>query len=161
MNHRKLEQLMSQHPLTVGYEDGMQKASELMLEHHYRHLPVVDRMGEVIGILSDRDVQRAMDLKRTGIDVEYVIAPHRKVKDFMSWPPRRVPSDTPLVDVLRIMTSEKISAILVDSPQNDRIRGIVTTEDLLLEFQRLLESNEVLGRGLGGFEGGVRSSNRP
>jgi CBS domain-containing protein len=137
---QNLDKLMTKHPITVGYEDLIQKASEIMLEHRFRHLPVTDQLGEVIGILSDRDIQRAMETRRQGIEIEMVIAPHRKVKDFMSWPPHAVPDSTPLVDVVKFMVSEKISALLIHSANTGKVRGIITTEDVLKEFARTLET---------------------
>lgn len=136
---QSLDRLMTKHPITVGYEDSIQKASELMLEHRFRHLPVTDQLGDVIGILSDRDIQRAMEVRRHGIESEMVIAPHRKVKDFMGWPPHAVPETTPLVDVVKFMVGEKISALLINSANTGKVRGIVTTEDVLKEFARTLE----------------------
>jgi acetoin utilization protein AcuB len=136
---QSLDKLMTKHPLTVGYEDSIQQASEMMIEHRFRHLPVTDQLGDVIGILSDRDIQRAMETRRHGIEVEMVIAPHRKVKDFMSWPPHAVPDSTPLVDVVKFMVQEKISALLVNSANTGKVRGIITTEDVLKEFARTLE----------------------
>jgi predicted transcriptional regulator len=58
----------------------------------------------------------------------------------MSWPPHTIGDDVALVDVIRFIIDEKISAILVHSKRTRKIRGIVTTEDLLEEFARLLEA---------------------
>ena len=134
-----LDKLMTKHPTTIGYEDPIQKASELMLEHRFRHLPVTDQLGEVIGIISDRDIQRAMETRRHGIEVEMVIAPHRKVKDFMSWPPHSVTDDTALIEVVKFMIQEKVSAVLVNSKVTEKVRGIITTEDILKAFVKNLE----------------------
>jgi CBS domain-containing protein len=135
-----ISQIMTKHPITIGYEDSIQKASELMVEHRFRHLPVTDQMDEVIGILSDRDIQRAMEVRRQGIETETVIASHRKVKDYMSWPANTVSDQSEIKDVLNQMIREKISAVLVSSKQTGKIRGIITSEDLLKEFLRFLET---------------------
>ena len=139
---KNIVQIMTKHPITIGYEDPIQKASELMLEHRFRHLPVTDQMGEVIGILSDRDIQRAMEVRKKGIETETVIASHRKVKDFMSWPAHVVGDQSGLKDVLNIMIQEKISALLISSTDTGKVRGIVTSEDLLKEFSRHLGSGD-------------------
>jgi len=110
-----------------------------MLEHRFRHLPVTDTMGEVIGILSDRDIQRAMQVRRQGVELEVTLPKNRRVKDFMSWPPHSVKDITPLKDAVKFMISEKISALLVTSAQSGKVRGILTSEDLLAELERLLE----------------------
>lgn len=143
MKNKSIVQLMTRHPLTIGYEDPIQKGSDLMAEHHFRHLPVVDQLGEVIGILSDRDVQRAIEVKRHGAEVDYVIASHRKVKDFMSWPPFFISDHASTLDALESLLENKISALLVKSDQTGKIRGIITSDDLLKDFARSLkESNE-------------------
>jgi CBS domain-containing protein len=126
--------------VTIGYEESIQKGSDLMLQHRFRHLPVTDSMGEVIGILSDRDIQRAMEVRRQGIEVERVISPTRRIKDFMSWPPHTISDELSLSEVIRFMIREKISALLVHSAKTGKVRGIITTEDLLKEFGRLLET---------------------
>jgi CBS domain-containing protein len=137
---RPFDSLMTKHPLTIGYEETIRKANEMMSQHRFRHLPVTDHLGEVIGILSDRDIQRAMEARKTGIDIELVIAPHKKVKDYMSWPPHTVRDDGSLADALRFMISEKISAILITSSLTGKIRGILTSEDLIRDYLRILET---------------------
>ena len=136
---QNIGKLMTKHPISVGYEDSIQKASELMYEHRFRHLPVTNELGDVIGILSDRDIQRAMEVRRQGIEVEMLIAPHRKVKDFMGWPPFTVDDAKPLIDVIKFMIREKISAVLVNSSSTGQFRGIITSEDILKEFVNVLE----------------------
>jgi CBS domain-containing protein len=137
---KTVSQIMTKHPITIGYEDSIQQASELMLEHRFRHLPVTDQLGDVIGILSDRDIQRAMEVRKRGIESETVIASHRKVKDFMSWPPNTISDQSDLKDVLEQMIKEKISALLISSTQTGKVRGIITSEDLLKEFLHSLEN---------------------
>jgi CBS domain-containing protein len=144
MKNKTIVQLMTRHPVTIGYEDPIQKGSDLMAEHHFRHLPVVDHLGEVIGILSDRDVQRAIEVKRHGAEMEFMIASHRKVKDFMSWPPYSISEKASTLEALELMLEKKISALLVLSEQNGKVRGILTSEDLLKEFARYLKETEEL-----------------
>ncbi|MBU6152941.1 MAG: CBS domain-containing protein [Bdellovibrionales bacterium] len=139
MNRMKtLEQLMTKHPLTIAENDSLQKASDLMLQRRIRHLPVTDSKGDVIGILSDRDIQRAMVVRSVAGGTEIVLSPHRKVREFMSWPPHTVDLSTPITQVLQILIKEKISALLVESELSGKIRGIITSEDLLMEFEQMI-----------------------
>ncbi|MBV9109870.1 MAG: CBS domain-containing protein, partial [Gemmatimonadetes bacterium] len=50
---------MTADPVTVTPEDSLAHALRLTREHRVRHLPVV-RNGELVGILSDRDIRTAM-----------------------------------------------------------------------------------------------------
>jgi CBS domain-containing protein len=46
---------MTKEPMTVGPDDDTEVALQTMLDHGFRHLPVVEN-GEVIGIVSIRDL---------------------------------------------------------------------------------------------------------
>jgi CBS domain-containing protein len=46
---------MTREPMTVGPGDDVEAALNTMLDHGFRHLPVVEA-GEVIGIVSIRDL---------------------------------------------------------------------------------------------------------
>ena len=49
---------MTRDPITVGPEASVEQALELMLNGHFRHLPVME--GEsVVGVVSIRDLSRA------------------------------------------------------------------------------------------------------
>lgn len=55
-----IEHWFTPNPSTVTPDTSIDQARELMLERHFRHLPVTDGPGgEVIGMLSMRDVARA------------------------------------------------------------------------------------------------------
>jgi CBS domain-containing protein len=58
-SHRieRVEQHMTRAPVTVRSTDGIHEAMVKMKTGHFRHLPVVDDGGELIAILSDRDVR--------------------------------------------------------------------------------------------------------
>ena len=136
---KTLEQMMTKHPLCIQEEDSLQKASDLMLQRRIRHLPVTDSKGDVIGVLSERDVQRSMMVRTVEGETELVLSPHRKVREFMSWPPHAVDLGTPVAEVIQIMIEEKISALLVESKLTGKIRGIITTEDILREFWHMIQ----------------------
>jgi len=51
---------MTRHVITVAPYESVVKASQKMLEHGIRHMPVVDSTGRVLGLLSIRDALRAM-----------------------------------------------------------------------------------------------------
>lgn len=51
--------VMSREVRTVGVDDPLSSAVELFLNQRFGALPVVDRRGEVAGILSTHDVMRA------------------------------------------------------------------------------------------------------
>jgi CBS domain-containing protein len=50
----KVRERMTRNPATVRPEDGLQEAIWKMERGHFRHLPVVDDTGKLVGMLSDR-----------------------------------------------------------------------------------------------------------
>ena len=55
----RVRQWMTGDPLTALADADTEEAAQIMLEHGFRHLPVVDEGGSVIGIVSLRRVVAA------------------------------------------------------------------------------------------------------
>ena len=123
--------IMSSKLVTVGMNDSLQKAFQLMEEHHFRHLPVIDERGEFLGILSDRDFQRALKTHKQGIEIECEVDSTLKALDLMSWPALVMSDEVCVSEIAQKMLESKISAVLVSSGGVGRVRGLVTTDDLL------------------------------
>lgn len=125
---------MSKNLVTIKYSQTLQTAYKIMQVNSFRHLPVVDEKMSVIGILSDRDIQRAMTKKTTStISHETSLDPNLIVEDYMNWPVFTVREESPLKQVAAQMLTQKVSAFLVES-SSGRLRGIVTTDDILKAF---------------------------
>ena len=58
-----VSQVMTPDPLSIGPETTVQEALAMMRDYRLRHLPVVDG-GELIGIVSARDLTRAVVSKQ-------------------------------------------------------------------------------------------------
>jgi CBS domain-containing protein len=55
----RVRQWMTEDPLTATAEMEVEEAAQVMLEHNFRHLPVLDDSGQVIGLVSLRRVVAA------------------------------------------------------------------------------------------------------
>ncbi|HET6684486.1 MAG TPA: CBS domain-containing protein [Gaiella sp.] len=55
----RVRQWMTEDPLTASAEMGVEEAAQVMLEHNFRHLPIVDEAGAVVGLVSLRRVVAA------------------------------------------------------------------------------------------------------
>jgi CBS domain-containing protein len=49
-----IDQVMTKNVATIGEEASLEEAKRLVISHGIRHLPVVDRKGELTGLLSVR-----------------------------------------------------------------------------------------------------------
>jgi CBS domain-containing protein len=135
---------MSKKLIVVSEDASLDAAYSLMKRHDIRHLPVVNDDGGVIGILSDRDLQRALKSHVSGIGLtrweSCEFDSSLIVSDYMTWPVKSVDLSAPLKSVVEMMIGEKISSILVSSSSG--VVGIVTTIDLLRFLVELLGDDE-------------------
>jgi CBS domain-containing protein len=53
--------LMTDSVFSLGPEASLRELQELMWEHDIRHVPIVDDRGELVGLVSQRDLARATD----------------------------------------------------------------------------------------------------
>ncbi|MDP6981213.1 MAG: CBS domain-containing protein [Myxococcota bacterium] len=58
-NAHKVERTMSGNPVTVSPDENLQKAVEVILDHKYGALPVVDNDQKLVGMISAMDLLRA------------------------------------------------------------------------------------------------------
>jgi CBS domain-containing protein len=130
MKNPKLENAMTKSLVSVRWNLPMAEACKLMEERRLRHLPVMGEDGSLVGILSDRDVKRAMDPRFPAFSQDCLVG------DSMSWPVLSVPEEAPILEVVDSMLNRKVSAILVT--KGDVPSGIVTSDDLLRVLRDLL-----------------------
>ncbi|MCB0328481.1 MAG: CBS domain-containing protein [Bdellovibrionales bacterium] len=128
--------VMTRLPHSVGAEQTAHVARERMKEHNVRHLPV-QKGGELVGIVSDRDLNFALavDLKRdTDLRIEEIYTPE----------PTTVGPHTKLVNVLKKMDGDQIGCVLV--VEKEQLVGIYTTTDACRDFHELLAEGTVSKR---------------
>jgi acetoin utilization protein AcuB len=116
-----MSSVMTPFPYYVEPGDPVRRARELMCEHEVRHLPVL-RDHHLVGILTDRDLRRAMDP-----DVGLPPKDELFVRDLYMPDPFVVDSATPLDDVLDYMAANHIGSALVT--KQGRLAGIFTATD--------------------------------
>jgi len=115
---------------SVGVDQPLAKAHEMMHEHGIRHLPVLSG-GKLVGMLTDRDLRLVESLK--DVDPKAV-----KVDDAMSTNVYSVSPETPLDEVVATMGDRKLGSAVV--MQNAKVVGIFTTVDLCRAFAELLHT---------------------
>jgi acetoin utilization protein AcuB len=150
MTTKTARESMSTKLVTINFNASMETAYHRMQKRRLRHLPVCDDNGEVVGMLSDRDVQRAMisEVKHerpSHLSSETIaFDPAAKVRDYMGWPVLTVEKDTDLRVVAERILKEKVSALLV---KDEHLTvGIVTTDDLMKVLIDLLNDPKTPAR---------------
>ena len=117
---------MTKKLITVPMGTPVPAAIELMEERRVRHLPVVDAMDDIVGIISQRDIANCDDLKRIPVEL------------FMTSPVEFISEQTPLKTAASRMLENKISCLLI-ADKDDNAVGILTTDDLLWYLTHLLK----------------------
>jgi CBS domain-containing protein len=131
----KLKTEMTKDLITIAWDRSMERAHKLMKENGIRHLAVTDEAGTIQGILSSKDVARAMHHSRGEFPFGTAVC------NYASSPVVTVNREASLADVADTLVREKISALLV-TDNEEKIVGIVTSEDLLALFGKLVREAE-------------------
>jgi len=127
---------MTRNPITIAADVGIDDALHLMRERKIRRLPVLNAAGQMIGIVSDKDLLHAAPSPATSLSVHelrYLLA-KLTVKKVMSSPVITVTPDTPLEQAARIMADSKIGGLPVI--EQGRLVAITTETDI---FKALLD----------------------
>jgi len=130
---------MTPDPKSVQANDPLKTAVRLVVENRIRHLPVV--LGEsLVGIISDRDLKRAMPSIVAGSTAEEYQAFMEKttIQEVMTADPLACAPDDELVDLVRQFCDKKVGAIPV--VDDGRLVGIVTQTDMMQAFLTMLEN---------------------
>ncbi len=117
---------MTRDVLVIPPELGLDAAHRIMKRRRIRHLPVV-RGGELLGILSDRDVL----LRARQTDDGMLVVPTTAVALAMTTEVVTCEPTTEVSTLVQVMTERKIDAVPVISGSG-RLVGLVTSTDLLL-----------------------------
>jgi acetoin utilization protein AcuB len=122
MNHiPSIGSVMTPFPYVVQVDDSLLAARTLMVEHSVRHLPV--KHGDrLVGLITDRDLKRALDPDLGLPPKEQVF-----VRDVYIPDPYIVDAGTPLDEVLDHLATEHIGSVIVT--KHDRLVGIFTATD--------------------------------
>lgn len=137
---------MTPNPITITPDISVTEALRLMGDKKIRRLPVVERNGKLVGIVSDRDLFQASPSPATSLAIWEIhdLLAKLTVDKTMATDVITVTEDTPLEEAARVMVDRRIGGLPV--MKGDELVGIITESDL---FQALLEL-------LGGRRHGVR-----
>jgi len=130
----RVKERMTRNPATVKPDDGLKDAIWKMERGHFRHLPVVDDGGKLIGILSDRDIRQIRpSLAFVNKDEAMVQMWSLSVQQAAVFDPVKVGPDTTLREAAELMLRWHVGGLpVVDN--TDKLVGVITYTDLLREF---------------------------
>jgi acetoin utilization protein AcuB len=110
---------MNERPTTVSWFTRLDQAVALMRSTGYRHLPVVVEGTRLVGIVSDRDLRRAMGRGRHG---------DTPLEEIMTTDVVRLALDAPLSRAAALLATHAFGSLPV--VDGDQLIGIVTIADV-------------------------------
>jgi acetoin utilization protein AcuB len=125
-----VQNLMTSHPQTIAPQATLREAVALMNKAENRQLPVVDK-GNLVGILTDRDVRLRVNSPLTSTDpIERIqLLECYTVADCMTTNPLTVTPDMPIYRVAQLLSLYKFGSFPV--VKAGELVGIITVTDLL------------------------------
>jgi CBS domain-containing protein len=120
--------VMTQEVMTLGPQQTFADTVALMANRFFRHVLVVDEDQRLCGVVSDRDILRA--LART------LNWKAKSISEIMTRDAFTVAPDTPISTAIREMLTNHISCLpVIDS--DGRVCGILTSTDLLTAYEKI------------------------
>jgi CBS domain-containing protein len=107
-------EIMTREVITVVADTPVRDLAKLLMENSVSGVPVVDRKGKILGVVSESDL-----LAKQGA----------LAKDIMSQKIFTVPEDAPVEKIAALMTAEKIKRVLVVGEKE--LTGIVSRADIV------------------------------
>ncbi len=128
---------MTKPAITIRPETAMPEALALMRKEHIRRLPVVDKNGKLVGIVSEADLMKASPSEATSLsiyEVTYLLS-KLTIDRIMTRKVITATEDTPLEEAARLMADNGIGGLPVMRGKD--VVGIITETNLFRIFLEL------------------------
>jgi len=136
VRHMTVSQGMTADPVTLGPEDTLMRAVEVMRQKGIRRIPIVVA-DTLVGLLAEGDLKRAQPSALSDSQEEFNrVMEGTPVSRIMIQNPITVPEDALLMDAARMLHNSKFGALPV--VRDGRLVGILTDTDILRCLVELL-----------------------
>ncbi|WP_322823267.1 CBS domain-containing protein [Chloroflexus sp.] len=126
----RVAEWMTENPVTVTPDFSVLAAYERMRTRGIRRMPVVDKDGTLVGIITRSDIEKAMSHPRS--EEERRIARFslagQTVAEYMTANPITVAADASIGEAAAMMIRARVSGLPV--MDNGRLIGIITESDI-------------------------------
>jgi CBS domain-containing membrane protein len=131
MHPQTVSDVMTRKIATVAEQDALAHIEESMHRLRFRHLPVVDSQGKLVGLLSHRDLLHVSSSWLSEQEVEQNAAIQRlPVGRVMQHEVLTVQPSDPLIEVGKLMWASKIGCLPVVDAEGTLV-GIITEADFI------------------------------
>jgi len=139
----QVKDVMTRSVISVEPDESIMKAARLMLQNRISGLPVIDKDGELMGIVTEGDFLRRGELgtqRRRPKWLEFIVGPGRlaeeyvhasgrKIDEIMTTDPVTASEDDTLEKVVEVMERRRVKRLPV--VKNGRVVGIIARSNLM------------------------------
>ncbi len=135
-----VNEIMETQVVSLGADDALDLADDIMRLGRIRHMPVVEA-GRLVGVLSQRDLLRAAVSSvlhfEPGPEREWLAKIH--VREVMATSVHSVRANATVNDAAELMVRERIGCLpVVGGDSGDELIGLVSESDCLRLLSRML-----------------------
>jgi CBS domain-containing protein len=149
----RVKDVMTTNIICIEADESVLKAARLMLQNRISGLPVLDKDGELVGIVTEGDFLRRSELgtqRQRPKWLEFIVGPGRlaqeythssgrKVEEIMTPEPRTIAEDEPLEAVVDAMGRHHVKRLPVT--RSGRVVGIISRANLMHALASLSRDN--------------------
>lgn len=131
MKKQYVRDWMSSDVITITADKTLPEANQILVREEIRRLPVVDKNGELIGIVSLGDIRSAQPSPATALSVwelNYLLST-LKIDKVMTRNPVTIGQEATIGEAARTMLENRISGLPVVDDTNHVI-GMITESDI-------------------------------
>jgi acetoin utilization protein AcuB len=139
---------MTPHPITITADSSILAAQRIMKENHVRHLPVLNKTGALVGLVTRTSLEQVRPSKLTTLSIYELSYQLDKitVRDAMVRKVVTVGEEVPIEQAARLMLEHKIGSLPVLRGErgdlSGRLVGIITDTDLMRTMLELLGARQ-------------------
>jgi signal-transduction protein with cAMP-binding, CBS, and nucleotidyltransferase domain len=130
-----VEDYMTTTTVTMNFKNSVLDIAKKMLAENISSIAITDDEGEIIGILTERDMIKviANELSPRGISA----------MSLMSFPTVNVKKNAPIEEAAKIMAIKKLRHLIVEDTYSKDVVGIITATDLARYLREKSRTGEV------------------
>jgi acetoin utilization protein AcuB len=130
---------MTPDPLTISPDCLLPEVKEILCKHKFRHLPVVDKEGKLVGIVTDRDIRSAFPSSVSSGDQyeeSLELVNRTPVSEIMVTECTYITPDYTLDDTLMVFDRFRVGALPVLN-SDGKVLGMFSIRDLTAAYKEL------------------------
>jgi len=139
----KVKQRMTTPVVTATTQTSHSEAVKLMQDHNIRRLPVLNKKGKLVGIVTEKELLTTSPSPATTLSIYEIVSllHDLKLESIMTKPVYTVDEECDIAEGARLMVEKSISALPI--MRGDEVAGIITETDIFRAFVEALGGNAV------------------